>query len=181
MSVKIMYFVHGASLDNEQGISSGWNDPALSALGIKQAGELKDKIQGQKFDAVFCSDLKRAVETAQIVFEGNVPITLDSRLRECNYGQFNGQPESIVNPLKRQHIIERFPDGESYEDVKTRLRDFLNFIKKDRSSHSIAFLAHQGPQLALEVLLHGKSWSEVFDQDWRNTKTWQAGWAYEVR
>jgi len=37
MSVKMTYFVHSTTKDNEKEISSGWSDPELSELGKKQA------------------------------------------------------------------------------------------------------------------------------------------------
>jgi alpha-ribazole phosphatase/probable phosphoglycerate mutase len=55
MSVKITYFVHGTTTDNEKEISSGWFDVGLSNLGVKQSVELKDKIKDKHFDVVFCS------------------------------------------------------------------------------------------------------------------------------
>jgi broad specificity phosphatase PhoE len=61
MSVKITYFVHGTTIDNENGISSGWNDAVLSPLGIKQSKGLKNDISNKKFDVVFVSDLKIAL------------------------------------------------------------------------------------------------------------------------
>ncbi|MFH1029743.1 MAG: histidine phosphatase family protein [bacterium] len=65
MSIKITYFVHGTTVDNEQKISSGWKDAELSELGIKQSVELKKKVN-KKFNVVFCSDLKRAERSAEL-------------------------------------------------------------------------------------------------------------------
>ena len=44
MSIKITYFVHGTTTDNEKGISSGWFDVELSELGVKQSIDLKEQI-----------------------------------------------------------------------------------------------------------------------------------------
>jgi len=178
MTVHITYFVHGTTTDNEAGLSSGWYDVELSELGIKQSLELKDKIKGKRFDAVFCSDLKRAVHSAKLTFEGVVEIIPDKRLRECNYGKFNAQPSEIVEPLQEKHITLRFPEGESYEDVKKRMEEFLSFLKKNYEGKHIAIVAHKAPQLALEVLLNGKSWEQAFREDWRLKKAWQPGWDY---
>ncbi len=121
MTVKITYFVHGTTTDNEKEISSGWHDVELSKLGIKQSIELKDKIKNKHFDVVFCSDLKRAVESARLTFGKSVKILKDERLRECNYGKFNAKPSRIVEPLQEQNIKKKFPRGESYEDVTRRI------------------------------------------------------------
>lgn len=181
MSIKINYFVHGTTTDNENGIASGWSDVGLSELGVKQSIELKDKIKNGKFDVVFCSDLKRATDSAKLTFEGIAPIIQDKRLRECNYGKYTGQPSAIVEPMQEKMITERFPDGESYEDVKTRIADFLNFLKQNYDGRSVAIVAHKAPQLALDVLLKDKTWKEAFAEDWRKTKAWKPGWNYELK
>ncbi|MCL5411761.1 MAG: histidine phosphatase family protein [Patescibacteria group bacterium] len=180
MIIKVTYFVHGTTTDNEQKISSGWSDVNLSDLGIQQSIDLKDQVKNKKFDVVFCSDLKRAMTSAQLTFEGTAAIIPDPRLRECNYGRFNGQPSSIVEPMQEKHIRERFPEGESYEDVKNRIADFLEFLKKNYQGKSIAIVAHKAPQLALDILLKNKTWEQAFAQDWRKTKSWQPGWDYQL-
>lgn len=181
MPIKITYFVHGTTTDNEKEISSGWFDAELSELGIKQMIELKEKIKDKKFDVVFCSDLKRAVDSAKIAFEKITPIIQDTRLRECNYGDFNAKPSNIVEPMQEKIITEKFPNGESYEDVKTRIIDFLKFIKQNYDGKNIAIIAHKAPQLALDVLLKEKIWEQAFAEDWRKTKSWQPGWEYEIK
>ena len=180
MSITISYFVHGTTTDNEQGISSGWSDAELSESGIRQSIELKDKIKDQRFDIIICSDLKRAVHSSELTFEDKVGIIKDKRLRECNYGRYNGQPSNIVEPLQEQYVKKRFPDGESYEDVSKRITNFLDYLKKNYNNKNVAIVAHQAPQLALDVLLKGKTWQQAFMEDWRKSKAWQPGWAYEL-
>ncbi len=178
--VKITYFVHGTTVDNEKEISSGWFDAELSSLGTKQSIELKEKIKDKHFDVVFCSDLRRAVNSAQLTFGGLVEIIQDKRLRECNYGEYNAKSSEIVEPMQEENITKSFPDGESYEDVKARISDFIEDLKKNYDGKSIAIVAHKAPQLALDVLVHGKSWEQAFAEDWRKTKSWQPGWEYIV-
>lgn len=178
MSIKITYFVHGTTTDNEKNISSGWSDVELSDLGVKQSIDLIDQIKDKYFDVVFCSDLKRAIKSAELTFNGKVKIIQDKRLRECNYGQYNGQSSDIVEPMQEQMITDRFPEGESYEDIKTRISDFLNFLKENYDGQSVAIVAHKAPQLALDVLLRNKTWEEAFAEDWRKRKAWQPGWSY---
>jgi alpha-ribazole phosphatase/probable phosphoglycerate mutase len=180
MSVKITYFVHGTTTENEKEISSGWSDVELSELGVKQSIELKDIIKDKRFDVVFCSDLKRAHDSAKLTFEGIMPIIPDARLRECNYGKYNAQPSSVVEPMQEKMIIDRFPEGESYEDVKIRIADFLNFLKQNYDGKGVAIVAHKAPQLALDILLKGKTWEEAFAEDWRKIKAWKPGWEYAL-
>ena len=176
--MKITYFVHGTTTDNERNISSGWKDVELSELGIKQSIELRDQTKKEEFDVVFCSDLKRAINSAKLTWGDNVKIIQDKRLRECNYGDFNGKESNIVEPLQEKNITKRFPNGESYEDVKKRINEFLNFLKKNYANKKIAIVGHKAPQLALDVLLKNKTWKQAFEEDWRKKKAWQPGWEY---
>jgi len=181
MSVKITYFVHGTTTDNEQHLSSGWNDVELSEEGISQSWELTELTEGLQFDAVFCSNLKRAIDSAEITWGGMYPIMQDARLRECNYGDFNGKSSDIVEPLQEQSITTPFPNGESYEMVKVRIESFLAHLKKNFDGKHIAIVAHKAPQLALEVILNHKTWEEAFLNDWRKTKAWKPGWEYNLK
>jgi broad specificity phosphatase PhoE len=179
--IKITYFVHGTTTDNEKEISSGWSDVELSDLGIQQSIALKNKTKDMNFDVVFCSDLQRAHTSATLAWGGLYPIIPDSRLRECNYGKLNAAPSSIVEPMQEDEcIVNRFPDGESYEDVKTRIADFLAFLKKNYDGKQIAIVGHKAPQLALDVLLKGKTWKQALAEDWRKIKAWKPGWEYEL-
>jgi broad specificity phosphatase PhoE len=177
MSVRITYFVHGTTTDNEQHVSSGWADVDISALGIKQSEELPSQ-NTDKFDAVFCSDLIRAFHSAELSFKNKFPIIVDNRLRECNYGDFNSQPSEIVEPMQEKMLFDKFPNGESYEDVKNRIQSFLNDLSGNYNGKHIAIVAHKAPQLALNVILGGMTWEESFAKDWRKSGKWQPGWEY---
>lgn len=180
MNFKITYFVHGTTTDNENGLASGWQPGELSELGIKQSKELGAITQNQSFDAVFCSDLKRAVDSAQLAFDHRYKIITDKRLREINYGDYNGQPETFKDKLEA-YIEKPFPRGESYLEVEKRLRNFIDDLKKRYNNKHIAIVAHQAPQLALEVICNHKTWPEAMATDWRRTKSWQPGWEYKVK
>ena len=178
--VKITYFVHGTTVDNERHRSSGWNDAQLSELGIKQSKELTALTESKEFDAIFTSDLSRAIESARLTWGNKYPQYSDKRLRECNYGDLNGEDSDIVESMQEKCIATPMPNGESYEDVKARVNDFLNSIREDFDGRHIAIVAHKAPQLALDVLLKGMTWDEAFANDWRKKKAWQPGWEYEL-
>ena len=107
-------------------------------------------------------------------------ILQDKRLRECNYGDFNGKSSYIVEPLQEANIIKKFPNGESYEDVKERINEFLDFLKKNYADQEIAIVGHKAPQLALDVIIRNKTWKQAFHEDWRKKKAWQPGWEYSI-
>lgn len=181
MAVQITYFVHGTTTDNEQGLCTGWNPGELSALGILQSTQLAEQVVDQRFDAVYCSDLQRAVDTARLVFGERYTTVQDGRLRECNYGDHNGAPEHAFKEGRmKEHIDTPFTNGESYKDVEERIAEFLKHLKSGHDTERVAVVAHQAPQLALDVLLKNKTWEQAIDEDWRHTKSWQPGWEYEL-
>ncbi len=179
MSVKITYFVHGTTTDNETGKATGWNPGELSAIGIEQSKELLDKVDDASFDVVYSSDLKRAVDSAELAFGETYPLREDERLRECNYGDMNGGEHSFKDKME-DFVRNPFPNGESYKDVETRMREFVEMLRRDYDGQHVAIVAHQAPQLALDVILKDMSWKGAIANDWRKTKDWQPGWEYEA-
>ena len=179
MAVKIKYFVHGTTTDNASKLCSGWKEAMLNDLGKEQAINLGyvSKDRGDKFDIVITSDLKRAIESSLLAFSQYERIT-DSRFRECNYGDLDGEHKSLV--IYEDHIEERFPNGESLLDVEKRMREFVSWLKENYDGKRVAIVAHRAPQLALEVISKGITWEEANKNDWRKTGDWQPGWDYEI-
>lgn len=181
-TVRITYFVHGTTIDNERGLASGWNNTRLSELGIRQSKELRKQIHIKRFDAVFTSDLRRAVDSARLTFGEGTAIIRDRRLRECNYGEFTRKDSKVVDSLAKGCITRPFPEGESYKDVEERIRSFLEYLLENYGGKHVAIVAHKAPQLALEVILNGKTWRNAFRDDWRRKghAGWKPGWGYTV-
>ncbi len=181
-AVSITYFVHGATADNEQGIASGWYDIELSELGRKQSLELKALLKNRGFCVVYCSDLRRALNTAEIVFGNKVRIIQDKRLRECNYGDLTRAKSEKIDFLMLKHVDKPFPNGECYKDVEKKIRTFLCDLLERRAGKKIALVAHRAPQLALDVLLDGKTWEQAINEDWRLNypSEWRPCWEYKL-
>src|SRR6266542_996125 len=123
MSIEVIFEFHSTSLDNEAGVASGWSDPPLSAKGRAVAKELGERRQGEQIDAVFCSDLRRAIETAEIAFGKRIPIHADHRLREYDHGTMTGTPVERIHAERPAGVDSPFPDGESLREVAKRVRD----------------------------------------------------------
>jgi broad specificity phosphatase PhoE len=180
-TISITYFVHSSTIDSEKGLATGWLPGTLSKPGIRQAKELAGLVSHQHFDAVFCSDLKRAIDSAEICFGAKYQVIQDKRLRECNYGDFNRKSAVGFKNNLGDYIERPFPNGESYKDVGERISGFLDFLKKNYTGKHIAIVAHQAPQLALDVIIKEKTWQQAIEEDWRNKKAWQPGWEYEFK
>ena len=178
--IKVLYFVHGTTTDNAAKLCSGWKEAMLNDLGRDQAENLGNvsRKSEDKFDIIFTSDLKRAIESSNIAFPNIEKIT-DRRLRECNYGTLDGEHKSLV--IYEEHISEPFPNGESLEDVEKRMREFVDYLKANYPGKIIGIVAHRAPQLALEVITKGITWEEANANDWRKTGDWQPGWEYIIK
>ena len=176
MSIEIIYFVHGTTFDNASSKCSGWKQVNLNEQGKEQAKRLGE-ITNYKFDVLFTSDLVRAVDSANLAWP-NLKKIQDKRLRECNYGDFDGEDKSLVK--YEEHINKPFPNGESLIDVQNRIENFIEFLKQNYDNKTIGIVAHRAPQLALEVITKNITWEEAIKNDWRKTKQWQPGWRYVI-
>src|SRR5262245_30912748 len=95
--LRLLYSPHMTSVDNEAKRASGHADVPLSDAGRQQAKELGKHYAAVGLDAIFCSDLQRALTTTQIAFgERQISITPDARPREYDYGELTQHPVSEV-------------------------------------------------------------------------------------
>ncbi len=178
MPVTIVFESHSTTFDNEAHKASGWNDVDLSPLGETQAKERGECRRDDGIDTVFCSDLVRSYRTARIAFEGtDMPIFMDWRLRECDYGEMTQSDSDIVDPEKPNRIKEPFPGGESYEQSNERMKSFLQDLLKFYDNKRVMIVGHRATQYALESLILGKPLEEVVPAPW----SWQPGWEYELK
>jgi broad specificity phosphatase PhoE len=177
MAVELVYETHSTSVDNERGIATGRLPGELSELGRAQARELGERRRDGGIAAVYASDLVRAVETAEIAFGGSgIPVHHDSRLRECDYGELNGAPVERVAAVRRRHVDEAFPGGESYRQVVERTRAFLDDVAAAHDGERIVVIAHSANRWALDHLVGGEPLEEIVDAPF----VWQPGWLYVV-
>ena len=66
-------------------------------------------------------------------------------------------------------------------NIERRIADFLNYLFENHYGKHIAIVAHKSPQLALDVLLKGRTWEQAIEEDWRTKKEWQPGWEYWIK
>ena len=174
--MEIIYFVHGTTYDNASKKCSGWKQVELNELGKEQAIALGKSVD-YEFDIIFTSDLKRAIDSANLAWP-KVTKLQDKRLRECNYGKYDGEDKNLV--IYEEHINDPFPAGESLKNVEERMYEFIKFLKENYNDKKVGIVAHRAPQLALEVITKNITWEEAIANDWRNTKEWKPGWKYYI-
>ncbi|MFJ3091064.1 histidine phosphatase family protein [Streptomyces sp. NPDC086838] len=179
MPVEIVYESHATTTDNEAGIATGWLPGRLSETGRRQAAELGERRRGTGLDAVYTSDLARAVETARIAFAGTRTPVLrqDTRLRECDYGELNGAPTSVLHPLRTRHIDRPWPGGgQSYRDVVEATATFLRDLAAEWDGGRVLLIAHSANRWALHCLLAGARLESLV----AHPPPWQPGVSYTV-
>ncbi len=175
-AIPLLFETHSTSIDNDAGLSSGWYDVDLSARGEAQAGELGERYRTREPEIIFCSDLRRSYRTAEIAFgPRRIPIIRNARLRECNYGSLTRRPSSEIEAIRGTVIANRFPNGESYEDVTARVSACLSDIARGYVG-PVLIIGHRAIYYALEHLLKGVPLRDAVTGAWR----WQPGWSYEL-
>ena len=132
-TVEIWLVRHGQTQFNLIGRLSGWSDIALTELGRAQARALRPLLEGREYHGVWSSDLPRAIETARLAWGEPTP---DWRLREIDFGDYEGLSFETVPPQAQQALLEYdgffAPGGESLRDLELRVEAFLNTLPKGR-------------------------------------------------
>ena len=175
--ITIVFEPHGTTFDNEQKLPSGHFDISLSPLGEQQSREMGKRYKGQHFDAIICSDLQRSWRSAELAFGQSRWIRMDSRLRECDYGQFTRKPELWREDEKIHRIHTPFPDGESYTQTTERMKSFLADLRRVKDTQRVMIIGHRATQYGLEHLINGVPLEVIIPAPWK----WQPGWTYELK
>lgn len=174
----IIFESHATSLDNERGIASGDLNPLLSVVGNEQARVLGERYLNIELAAVCCSDLLRSYQTAEVAFKGrSIPIIKDKRLREWNYGSWNGRSTSEVDRQKKLHIEMPFPEGESMKQAMTRILNFYTEISTSFPNQPLLFIGHRIVYYTFEHFYRMRPLLELLEESWK----WQPGWHYLTR
>jgi alpha-ribazole phosphatase len=144
---------HGETVWNRDLLFTGQSDIELTERGLAQAAALGRRLAGVNFAGVYASDLRRALETARIVSGQDVgAITADSRLREANFGEWEGAswaslsekcPEALAkwreNPADRP-----VPGGECFRQLQTRTVAAMREIIAGHNEGNILVVSHAG-------------------------------------
>ena len=163
----IFFSPHATSVDNEARRASGHADVPLAAVGREQARELGRHYVDKALDAVFCSDLQRASETAAIAFAGRgLPIVPDARLREYDYGDMTQYPVAQVEAEFARRITEPFPGGESLLMVMQRVGAFLQDALREYDGKEIVVIGHRATRYGLEYWCNGASLDDIVRAPW---------------
>ena len=167
---------HGVTDYNSAHKFLGHTDVDLSEEGFQQVEKLRDRLAEEKIDAIYSSDLKRAMSSAEVISTGRgIEIISCSELREINYGAC----ESLTyGEIKKQYpelgkAIDKlshdlcFPGGESLQGFIERTLKFKDRLNQQVPERKILIVAHGGPMRTLlcDLLGVGQSHWRTFRLD----------------
>ena len=169
-----MFETHSITDDNEAGIATGWLPGRLAPRGRELARALGARRADDRIDALFVSDLWRAIETAQLAFgERSLALFLDWRLRECDYGDLNGAPGAVVHD-RTAYLDTPYPNGESWRQAVARVGGVLPDLASRWNGRRVLVIGHVATRWGLEHHLCGTPLEQLATQDF----AWREGWEY---
>ena len=172
----VYYSPHATSVDNEAGRASGHADVPLSQQGRQSALALGRHYADIPVDAVLCSDLRRATDTATLVFgDRATPLISDARLREFDYGTMTQWPREQVEAEFLQRITTPFSGGESMLMVVERVGAFLCDMLAAYDGKAIVVIGHRGTKWGLDYWAGHQSLEEIVltPWEWREIPVWR--------
>lgn len=142
--MKIYFVRHGQTDSNLNGVFN-ISDEDINDNGIKQAEEIREKIKELDYEVVYCSPLKRTIQTANIINVQNKNIIYDERLVERKFPGLVGKPLETVNREEywNYYSDKRFEDEETVKELFERVHGFLNELK-NKNYKCVLIVAHGG-------------------------------------
>ncbi len=171
--VKLIIVRHGFSLFNGVKVFSGQYDVPLTKLGHEQAKKSAEYIKrNYTVDAVYSSDLSRAVDTAKPIAEVfGLEIKKDMRLRERSLGTWEGETQENIresDPEGFRTFKEDFchcngGGGESFIEVGERLTEVFDEIVRENDGKIVVVVTHAGFMRTMCALWQGRSADDIAD------------------
>jgi alpha-ribazole phosphatase len=164
--MKLILVRHGITDWNSAQRFQGQSDIPLNETGKKQAAALAKRLAGEPIDVIIASDLQRASETAQtIVAKHTCPLRLEPRLREINFGAWEGLTYDEIRqqaPLTLASWESDFqkvppPGGETVSQLAVRVDLALKTLRGEYTDQTVLVVAHGGPLQTLVCLALGIS------------------------
>ncbi len=152
----ILYMVrHGKTEWNEKSLVQGLADIPLSSAGRKEVLELKEEVDSLPIDIVISSPLKRARETADILIDKRLPINIDDRIRERDWGMNEGMPIDETDSWDCWDVIlnTNVQNIERVQDFMARVSEFIEDIKIRYAKKNILLVTHSAVIRVIHYLL----------------------------
>jgi len=137
---------HGETELNAGNKFRGWTDVPLDENGIKQAKDAAEFLKGKGIRMVYCSDLVRAKETAEIICKvlNLKEPWVDYRLRPWNVGELTGQEKDAKNKAILEEYSDntswQIPGGESVDEFGDRVQEAIDYYAHEAREEGIKLL-----------------------------------------
>ncbi len=132
-NVELWLVRHGETTYNAARRIAGWCDPPLTVRGREQAEAVGPLLEGEVFTSAWSSDLQRSIETSRLAWG---QVDKDERLRECNFGTYEGRPFDEVDAADARVFMDfrdfDMEDGDSHESFLHRIEGFVNELPPGR-------------------------------------------------
>jgi probable phosphoglycerate mutase len=155
---------HGVTEWNARHVWQGHRDVPLTELGRQQAVALAVRVGTEGVDAIWTSDLSRALETARIVGAAlDIEPRVTPLLREIDVGSWEGlhpttiaeREPDVVAALERGEDLPRGGTGETIAAFRTRVVEGLDAACGDTVGETLLMIAHGGVNKTLLAHLLG--------------------------
>ena len=125
----------------------------LAETGRAQAEAVADRLAGlARVDAVYASPLERARETAAPIGKRlGLRVRSDKGLLECDFGEWTGAELKALRKLPEWKAVQRhpsgfrFPNGESFAEMQTRVTGTVNRLRARRPGGRLVLFSHADP------------------------------------
>jgi 2,3-bisphosphoglycerate-dependent phosphoglycerate mutase len=159
--MKLLLIRHGLTDANAQNIIQGHQPTPLNAMGFRQAKLLAQRLAqtGPAFDALICSDLLRARQTADAIAQVcGQAVVADTAWRERCFGPWEGQQRSVADIWKAASGGFTPPGAEEPQAFRSRVREALLAVARCYADgQTIAVVTHGGPcRVILSMLAEGE-------------------------
>lgn len=153
---------HGEPDEIVRGRCYGRMDVGLSPRGREQMRRVSRRLGAARLSAIYSSPSRRALESASVLAAGRLPVTVDRRLCEIDFGQLEGLTYADIQERYPQTYDEWmtrpadvvFPGGESLGAMAARVREALDHIRRTHTGGMVAVVAHGGvSRIALATAL----------------------------
>lgn len=144
---------HGETAWNAEGRVQGQTDVPLNAVGAAQADAVGAALAGERFSAIYSSDLTRVRQTAQPAAQRlGLPVRLDAALRERHYGMFETCtyaevrvrfPEDYAR-FRKKELDYDFQGGESLRRFNERALGCVRALAERHAGEAILVFTHGG-------------------------------------
>ncbi len=154
-TTKILLVRHAESIHNLNDTynSNPENDKGLSSKGFKQAKQLTKRLEKEKIDVIYSSNMPRCIQTAAEVAKVlKKKIIVDSKFIELDMGKYELMPQ--------KQIEKKFPKiakswfygdatnlklGESFKNAQKRMLNEVEILAKKHKGKKILIVTHQAP------------------------------------